>query len=333
MVNERIDKFLRRPFNILLVTAICLVTIVLVYILFETFQAKNTGFQNKTLWDWMDLLIVPLFLGIGIWWLNRSEKDTEREIASYRARQSDLQAYIKSMTELLLEHGLRKANQNNEVCTIARTITLTVLSQLSGVQKGQVLQFLHESGLIERIPVLKLNGADLNQINLFRAALNSAYLRETDIQNANLVRANLFRANLQRARLQNTNLSGAVLVRANLREAFMQGTNLREAVLRDADFRWAVLSQADLTEADLKDTDLRRTDLSGANFTDAVLINTDLQDAQVLMEQLQKARHLQNITLPDGSIYSNNSPLSSQNSQILSAQVIKASSKTPVPKQ
>ena len=318
-MKEKINQFLRKPFSVLVVTALFLA---LVYILVETVQANNTGFKNKTLWDWMELLIVPLFLGIGVWWLNRNEKDTEREIASFRAQQSDLQTYVKSMTELLLDHDLREANQNDEVCSIARTITLSALSQLNGVQKGQVLQFLQESGLIGQVPILKLNNADLNQVHLFRADLKNVYLRETEMQNAELVRSNLFRANLQRARLQQSNLSGAVLVRANLREAFMQGTNLREAVLRDADFRRANLSQVDLTEADLKDTDLRRTNLRGANFTDAVLINTDLQDAQISMEHLQKARHLQNVTLSDGSKYSSDASSVPQPGQPISVQNI-----------
>ena len=37
----------------------------LIYILVESINAKNTGFETKTLWDWMELLFVPLVLAVG----------------------------------------------------------------------------------------------------------------------------------------------------------------------------------------------------------------------------------------------------------------------------
>jgi hypothetical protein len=38
----------------------------------------------KTLWDWMQLLIIPIVLAIGGYWLNRSERRNERQIAERR---------------------------------------------------------------------------------------------------------------------------------------------------------------------------------------------------------------------------------------------------------
>ena len=57
----------------------------LAYILVETIRAKNTGFETKTLWDWMELLIVPFVLAGGAFYLNRNERETEREVAQVRA--------------------------------------------------------------------------------------------------------------------------------------------------------------------------------------------------------------------------------------------------------
>ena len=48
---------------------------------FGTYDDKVLGPRAKTLWDWMGLLIVPVVLSIGVWWLSKSEKDAEREIA------------------------------------------------------------------------------------------------------------------------------------------------------------------------------------------------------------------------------------------------------------
>ena len=91
--------------------------------------ADWTGFSNysgsvtkddrgKTLWDWLQLLIVPAVLAVAALWFNTSERKnevkmaeertiSEREIASDRNREELLQSYIDRMTELLLDKGLR----------------------------------------------------------------------------------------------------------------------------------------------------------------------------------------------------------------------------------
>src|SRR5690554_4001579 len=81
---ERAWKFVKaawaeRPLSSLLVT---LGFVGFVLVLGKTVRLQNTGFEPKTLWDWMDLLLVPLVLAIGGWWLNKSQQRTEREEAA-----------------------------------------------------------------------------------------------------------------------------------------------------------------------------------------------------------------------------------------------------------
>jgi hypothetical protein len=42
--------------------------------------------RGKTLWDWLDLLIIPIVLAGGVYWLNKQERETERKIAEQRAQ-------------------------------------------------------------------------------------------------------------------------------------------------------------------------------------------------------------------------------------------------------
>ncbi len=114
---------------------------------------------EKTLWDWMQLLIVPLVLAVGAFLLNFSTTRTEREIAQKRynndqaiaqdkQREDLLQAYLDRLSELLLDRELRQSKQDTEVRNVARTRTLTVLSQLDTKRKNHVLSFLHEAKLV-----------------------------------------------------------------------------------------------------------------------------------------------------------------------------------------
>jgi uncharacterized protein YjbI with pentapeptide repeats len=199
----------------------------------------RTGFTGKTLWDWMQLLIIPLFLAGGAYYLNKVEKDVEHDIAKDRQREEALQSYFDKMGNLLLKEKLR-TTKNRVVRDFARTITLNVLRDLDADRKRQVIQFLYEANLINfSDPIVVLEGADLSFSNLEEALLDDANLR---------------RVNFYRAKLVNASLRGATL---------------RKASLKEAD-----LKLADLTDAKLLETDLRST-----NFTYSTLENAKLQFA------------------------------------------------------
>src|SRR5450755_1515848 len=76
--------------------------------------------SGKTLWDWLQLLIIPLVLAVGGYVFNltvsRNERKstklrdrTERQIALDSQQGAALQAYIGKMSELLLEKKLRES--------------------------------------------------------------------------------------------------------------------------------------------------------------------------------------------------------------------------------
>ena len=249
-------------------------------------KGKNTGFEVKTLWDWMDLLIIPLFLAGGAFFLNSSEKETERqraedraklerEIATDRQQETALQAYLDRMAELLMKENLQTTKKKS-VRNVARIRTLTVLRGLDARRKGYVAQFLYEAHLISSSKqVVSLESADLRDVNLFGEELRSVSLDGADLRNANLGYTKLDHAVL-RALLNNANLLGASLQGANLQAAFLNDANLELANLEDADLTMAVLYRADFTKA---------------NLTGAI----------VSTQQLAQAKSLAGATMPDGT--------------------------------
>src|SRR5258707_1397583 len=138
---------------------------------------------GKTLWDWLQLLIIPAVLAVGGYLFNyttsKNEQQStqlrdqnERDIASDNQREAALQGYIDKISELLLDkdHPLRESAPEDEVRKIARVRTLTVLPRLDKERKRSVLQFLHESGLIDKgMKIIDLDGADLNKAKLSEA--------------------------------------------------------------------------------------------------------------------------------------------------------------------
>jgi hypothetical protein len=200
------------------------------------------------------------------------------EIADDRQNQAALEAYFDRMTELLLKEGLRESKEGDEVQSIARTRTLAVLRSLDGGRKGQVVQFLYESGLIGPEPVIvSLNGADLS---------------EADLSEINLIDAHLGGVNLRKA-----NLGGALLCKSWLVE-----TDLDQASLRKTDLRGCNLSGANLAGADLRGAGLEGdSEDEEANLLGVNLDGANLKGAFVSDEQLRCARSLRGTTLPDGT--------------------------------
>jgi uncharacterized protein YjbI with pentapeptide repeats len=279
----------------------------------------RTGFGDKTVYDFLQLLIVPLALAvIGFWFtmqqdarqqqiederaqqaqkIENQRAEAEREIEEQRAQQATLQAYLDQMGTLFLDRDLRTSSENSDVRRLARARTLVVLDALSSDRRNSVLRFLEETELIQarppdRPPIISLKYASLRNFELTGKQL----LRGTD-----LTQAWLTGADLSEAHLEGTDLSGAHLGGADLRGAYLQDAKLSGAYLYDTDLRGAYLSGADLSHAEGRfesGARMIRTRLDGAHLDGA-----DLTNARVTEEQLREAESLEGATMPNGQKY------------------------------
>src|SRR5215203_277575 len=231
---------------------------------------------EKTVWDWLQLLIVPVVLAIVtvVFTLYQEGRQSRIEqqraqnalqVAEERAQDAALQEYLDQMGSLLLnkDRPLRQSKEGAEVRTLARARTLTILERMNPSRKRQVIEFLYEADLIRGVegsqPIISLRVA---------------------------------------------NLSDVALIRDKLSEANLSGANLSGAKLN-----WAKLNGADLSGAYLTDADLRNATLRNANLSDANLFLADLSDANlnkargITMEELEKKAPstLEGATMPDGS--------------------------------
>jgi uncharacterized protein YjbI with pentapeptide repeats len=286
-----------------------------------------TGFTGsgvsspKLIWDWLELLIIPIVLGAGAFWFNtqtrkserelaRRERENDRAIAEDRVREEALQRYLDRMQELILDKGLRRSEKDAEIRDVARARTLTVVRSLDGNRKGQVVRFLYESDLIEKTveesqerQVIEaiidlqtanlrdsyLNGAHLRGANLSRVDLSFAFLVDAFLGFADLTGADLSLTKLSCADLSLTQLSNADLTYADLSYADLGGANLGGADLPAANLTGANLLGAHLTGAKLTGANLFRADLPAANLGGANLFHAYLGRADLSGTDLSDA--------------------------------------------
>lgn len=226
----------------------------------------------KTLWHWLDLLIIPIMLAAGALWFKQAAAKATAYIEDQRAQESALEAYLDRMSELLLDKDdpLLKSRPGSPCQEMASTRTLTLLRRLDGRRRNQVFQFLRDARLLgvkkktarleeggqirfidEIAPISVFEGRNMQKMELQDAILELANLSGAFLEGANLERAKLCGARFANAKMKGAFLKGAILRGANL------AADLHGANLSNADMRWANLYAADLSEANLFQADLR----------------------------------------------------------------------------
>ena len=214
--------------------AFAIVLAVIIVLIIVGYRFDWTGFNGnnksgKTLWDWMQLLIVPVALALIAILFNLSTTRNEQKIAAQRyendqqisldkQKEDLLQTYLDRMSELLLKEQLGSSTVKPEVRNVARVRTLTVICQLDAYRNGYVLSFLHESGLIDEgksiidLTEADLAGVDLKKVNLRGADLSDADLRRVILDEADLSGANLTGARVTQEQLETAkSLQGATM--------------------------------------------------------------------------------------------------------------------------
>ncbi len=233
---------------------------------FGPYDELRNGPRAKTLWDWFDLLIVPAFLALSVWLLSTIHKNVEARSQLSQQRQEALENYFDRLSELLLKNRLRRSSATSEVRTLARNWSLAAFRTLDGVRKGESLQFLYESNLINKNPIIVLNGADLRNCYLRNAVLSGSEIRG--------------------AYFNDSTLCGANLKNGDFRGCDFRNTDLRSALLDGADLSFTFLNRANLSRLDLSAANLKGADLARAKIWRTV-ITPDQREVIVLTKMQQ----------------------------------------------
>ena len=287
----------------------------------------------KTLWDWLDLLVVSAVLAVLGLWFNRAQRDRDEYIQSQHAEDDALEKCLDYASKLLVdnhkalggdisapawsESSSQPAQLNEDevflretLSTVLRARTLAVIARLQeSYRRASIVAFLYESGLIVKtdeydsgsfVPLggADLQGIDLSSANLLKIDLSGVYLNEANLSGAYLGGAMLHRADLSGAYMHESALGGAYLGSAVLVGAMLVNADLSYANLGSADLRGA-----DLRGANLSGTNLQHAKLAGARLGGASIANAELYGTEgITYEELeQQAKTLEGATMPDGS--------------------------------
>ncbi|MCA9919612.1 MAG: pentapeptide repeat-containing protein [Anaerolineales bacterium] len=254
---------------------------------FGDYTDQNGEFyRGKTLYDWLELLIIPTALGIIVWFLNKQDNANDRILTKDNQRQAILDDYLNTMATYVLENQLCLSEKGSEIRNIARVRTISVLRELDGERKGQVLNFLSGANLIKKPdPVINLHGADFSHTK-FDDTFEYGPYNETGIG-----------IDLSNSQLQSCNFYKASLTGANFDNSELAHSNFSESCLRFASFENTSFYQTYFFKSDLSETRFNNVWSKNANFGKANLRGADMGDFYFLYREWQ----FQDATMPDGS--------------------------------
>lgn len=258
---------------------------------------RKSWFAEKTLWDWLQLLVIPLALAIIAFLFNEAQAYTSYQlsdkqhqvdqqisneqhqldllIAEDQQHESLLEGYFDKMSDVLLNKNLSDPSTRTLVGAVVRSRTLTVLrslgsgstelsssgaaslAQKDSFRKGLILQFLYEAGLISGTQP----AVDLRGADFSGADLSPESRGGVSLSGLELTSINLSGANFTNAQMMMVNLEGADLQDATFEGAFLHKADLCGSNLLNADF-----SNADLTQAYLDTQNPHGALLDGAKL-------------------------------------------------------------------
>lgn len=262
---------------------------------------------TKTLWDWLQLLIVPIALAaLTLWFSIQSKRrdeeaadkraDIDKDLSQDRLREAALQTYIGRIAELVANNAVSETDPAGagEASVLARAYTLSTLRGLDQERRRTLIEFLYELGLIDkRRTMISLAGADLRGMDLTEKGRSATFLYKSfyDMQKLFHDREagptpqllNLSNINFNGANLTNTKWAMADLAGATLRKADLSGSTLDKVILANADLEEAFMQSVHVYFSELQAANLEKTDLSNAQF-----VESDFSGANLVQSILRR---------------------------------------------
>jgi uncharacterized protein YjbI with pentapeptide repeats len=235
----------------------------------------------KLLWDWLQLLIIPIFLTFAGWIYSVLQKQTDYKLAKEKENSVVLQAYFDSMKDLIVDGKLinTEANPEQPVRALARSKTITTLQMIDDERKKAVLNFLSHAGLIKlNQPIIMLDELELNNVNFQNLRLTFVDLKSIVFKSANLTKAKIENCNLSLADLSEIKARGSIFAYSILKGANFFHADLEGTDLSNADLVSANLQKARLKKSTLTSSSLAGAKLQGCNFSEAQLDSCDFSN-------------------------------------------------------
>ncbi len=239
--------------------------------------------QYKTLWDWLQVVGLPLSIAVLGLWVNYGlkQRDESRQLA---ASQADA---LRSYYEIL--SGLVTSGQPTDDSALVarrrgllRAVTLMTLRQVDADGKSAVVQFLTETNIA---------GLTHSQHFVQNIIADRHTSNDLDEYTIALDGADLSYGNYRHVKFDNVSLCGVIFTGCNLDFVSLRGASIDNSDLpskinlvhkiQNGMHRFVKLTNVDLSCCDLSRCVFSSLDLSGANLSNSILYGASFENSNL----------------------------------------------------
>jgi hypothetical protein len=287
------------------------------------------GSSGKQFWDYLDLLIVPAALALGVYWLNRSQgerehqaevrqRERELEIENQRAQDATLQTYIDKIGQLVERYRASVSAVEAAKLEYHESVDDYNLFKDVPVNAKGMLEDPRGTGwsVNQNLPKNEMQKSKSNYIDAATRCENMlteirahtlAVLERIEDRPQGSDEPKVYKR--RKRAVMSVLAEAGFLNLGSPRPNFIEGANLTytdlKSIVEEANFADANLKSMNLSHKNLQKVRLTGADLSDSNFVGADLTGADLEGARgVTNEELeQQAASLEGATMPDGQKY------------------------------
>jgi uncharacterized protein YjbI with pentapeptide repeats len=286
-----ISKFIRKLGTVKLVILVIIIFVVtlLIKLRFAGYVWLDFwGFEGKTVWDVLDLLIVPISLVLFTTFITR--RDTV---------EINIQDYMDFIFEKIRDVDLTNNKVIQRIQPVLQIKTDLIFTKLHQSQYEQVLQFLSSMKLLgydsNKSPVIFLPSLNLENVSVSNLYLLEQNMFYSSFNNCDFIDADFSKTNFTLATFQNCSL-----IKGNFSESFFQNTNFKNNRLALSLFYKSDLSEINFSWSDLTRAKFSKTCLIKVNFSHCVLYNTKFENSIFENVVFKNTKYNQNTIWPQG---------------------------------
>lgn len=117
-MRARLRSWWQKNKQLLIIVAVAIIVVLAVFALAVYELGWGwTGFKGKTLWDWLQLLIIPVVLAIGGFWLNSKLQKTIEDQKLVQRQYVDITTYAQEQSDSLIKAYLRLYEREGATAT------------------------------------------------------------------------------------------------------------------------------------------------------------------------------------------------------------------------
>lgn len=258
------------------------------------YQIKWMGFAGKTLWDWLEIAVVPIFIAGSVFFFDFIQKrndilSSQRELENQKelSREQFSRDQFDSFLSYFQDYGGRlRDGAGTHEAQVIKFKTRAMFRTMSAFWIGEVFDFLSQSSIVRVIPDI-FDENEFKEVNISHAALRNVSMKDVRFFDCTaqqvVLSGGIFRTVLfNGTRISGGNFSNASFRNVRFDNCDLTGLQCNSIVMASTDFLNCILVRGRFSNGIFQSCLLQGVTLDFANIDGAAIRNINLRKCSLI---------------------------------------------------